>query len=93
MLKIKDKIDLKELKKFGFIKEKGRYIIVSDKELSFTDKWGNLKKHLVYIVFKKTRKIQITNNFISYEDTINNNKFDILFDLIQAGMVEKVEGV
>lgn len=77
MLKIKDNIDLKELEKFGF--EKGiLHYVFSGEELGEPYKIVIRCEPLVY-----ARRI-----FLHKDDlTIPN----VIFDLIQAGLVEKVE--
>ena len=75
MLKIKNDVPLKELKKFGFELEKRN-----------NQYWEYRNgKGTIYYVFIN-RKISIYMD--KYSDTYNAN--DILFDLIQAGLVEKV---
>ena len=72
MLKIKDKVDLKELEKFGFIEVK----LLNKKAY---------KKEQVYIALWYGQKRQI------YLGDTSKKDLDILFDLIQAGLVKKVE--
>lgn len=80
MLKIKDDVDLKELEKFGFIK---------DKELS------NICE-TVYSVSQgyQTLCIELNSKTMFIREPFTSNAFvfknNILFDLIQAGLVEKV---
>ena len=69
MLKIRDNVDLKELEKFGFIKDKNIYY------------YKNVFSVIVLMVFD--------NRKISNPTDDNGNV--ILYDLIQAGLVEKVE--
>lgn len=83
MLKIKDNVDLKELEKFGFVEIKGAYRIISKKSVSPSEKFS-ICKHYAITIFKN-RKIQ-------FGGVSNDNIHDKLFDLIQAGLVEKVEG-
>lgn len=81
MLKIKDDVDLNELKKFGF--EEGGWMR-EDRIMwtcyNLTNGGGPLT------VDGKTRKI----GFNTYQGGVWA-KIDILFDLIQAGLVEKVK--
>ena len=91
MLKIKDNVDLKELEKFGFKyyeytsddnkKEKGCYIV------AYYDGWS--------MRIAKQEDAPNCDNLIElYADERENNlsePMDILFYLIQAGLVEKVE--
>ena len=80
MLKIKDNIDLKELEKFGFKyhnKQRNQwehYSIVS------VVKDSVFTKELLIVVFSDDRRINI------YDKAGQ----DVLFDLIQAGLVEKL---
>ena len=57
MLKIKDDVDLKELEKFGFEFEKGKYFIKSVRKPMPSEYY--IKKHLAYSIPSKTRKIKI----------------------------------
>lgn len=75
MLKIKDNIDLKELKKFGFIKANFQYEL---------NKCKNKKTEFDgYGVDLDTKQI---HNY-----AVEDNTIDILYDLIKADLVEKVE--
>ena len=81
MLKIKDNVNLEELKKYGF-KENWyygtSYIRVKDDYPLY-----------VVIITAKHRYIQIRDgNFGNIAGSLQ----DLLYDLIQAGLVEKVEG-
>lgn len=79
MLKIKDNVDLKELEKYGF----------------------NECLYVNAIVYKKTiiRGIEIYNYIISSKDriihfnqmSVHNELDDTIYDLIQDGLIEKVE--
>ena len=82
MLKIKDNVDLKELEKFGF-----KFVKV--KRVDEFDYYYEIEQSdETLTVFVKDKSIwTCSNNFAGYTDTI----FDVLFDLIQAGLVEKVE--
>lgn len=80
MLKIKDVVDLKELGKFGFVFSKSNHTEV-------------------YTISLKTsgNRCYLNVQPISKEIIINADStyilgLDVLFDLIQAGLVEKVEG-
>lgn len=81
MLKIKDNVDLKELEKFGFEKYQDYYNNVYRSDCDNSD-----------ILF-----INVTNRYIYCEDCsgfsiCEDGSLNALFDLIQAGLVEKVEG-
>ena len=98
MLKIKDNVELKELKKYGF------KILVTDEELK-----ENIKKD--FTEFYCTRAFKDLGNHFAlivendeYENQITilpNNEFhlkmsvtwqlDMLYDLIKADLVEKIE--
>ena len=71
MLKIKDNVRLKELEKFGFVKDAFKDYAIYTCCL-----------FLIIKVRKGTREIEIP---YGTDDALN-----ILFDLIQANMVEKV---
>ena len=86
MLKIKDNVDLKELEKFGFEFEKGKYFIKSVRKPMPSE--CHIKKHLAYSIPSKTKKIKIHKNNICWE---YDNALDIIHDLIKADLVEKVE--
>jgi len=88
MLKIKDDVDLKELEKFGFEFEKGKYFIKSVRKPMPSERYS-VKKHLAYSIPSKTRKIKIHKNNICWE---YDNGLDIIYDLIKADLVEKVSG-
>lgn len=84
MLKIKDNVELKELKKFGFTTSK-----------KVKDKY-NFDTKLVKAVFKSEddfNAMTISNKrSIDLTDYFENIKWlDILYDLIKADLVEKVE--
>lgn len=77
MLKIRDNADLKELEKFGLYKTKVYFGFV------YTDK--NIE---VKIDEKYNRKID-TWDYLECTDLDKYN--DILYELIKAGLVEKIE--
>lgn len=74
---IRKEVDLKELEKFGF--EEDTYI---DKCYVKTFEIGTAYKEEI-IVWQEEKNVQITNAI---------RLLDTLYDLIQAGLVEKVEG-
>lgn len=69
MLKIKDNVDLKELKEFGIEKDDEGYF------------WKNKYEVVVLRINEKIRKLD------NRGDRTGN---EVFFDLIQAGLVEKV---
>lgn len=73
MLKIKDNVDLKELKKFGF--EIDRYNL-----------WYEYHAKKEYA--SDTIVINAKNKEISFYQNYNGKSYDVLYDLIQAGLVE-----
>ena len=77
MLKIKDNVDLKELEKFGF---KLKYCMGEKLYEKFFKKGLCYKESI--IIWVADKKIQITNGQVL---------LGTLYDLIQAGLVEKVE--
>ena len=84
MLKIKDNVDLKELKKFGFITSK-----------KIKDKY-NFNTKLVKAVFKSENDFNTmtisSKRTIDLTDLYEDIKWlDTLYDLIKADLVEKVE--
>ncbi len=81
MLKIKDSVDLKELEKFGF--EKDGYSYYYD-FIPYNEDTSNGQYVLVDI---KTRKIDLGYIDLDYFD----EAVELLYDLIKADMVEKVE--
>lgn len=94
MLKIKDNVDLKELEKFGF---KAKYDEDSGKVCAYLKKCEKDVGGLLITITETTSLIRIYRAFIgkNIEWRINkyNDYFDIdtLYDLIQAGLVEKVK--
>ena len=76
MLKIKDSVDLKELEKFGFNEyTKDGYGIDTSNDA------------IEILVDSHEIGINVTSGF----DWLVIQDLDIIFDLIQAGLVEKVE--
>lgn len=87
MLKVKDNIDLKELEKFGF----GRNYPTTD---LYVLRVFNEKNYGYSIsINNRTRKIRVGIAMDGNISTIKNvdELSDVLFDIIQAGLVEKVE--
>jgi hypothetical protein len=82
MLKIKDNVDLKELEKFGFkfieVKRYDEFEYFYEAEQDDETLTVDLKDKSIYTT---------CHSQFGYTETI----FDVLFDLIQAGLVEKVE--
>ena len=78
MLKIKDNVDLQELKKFGFKHKKEQRNQYEHYAYLVKNRY-DLYPHLHACVWCHDRRIALFDNEIN-----------ILFDLIQAGLVEKV---
>lgn len=76
MLKIKDNVDLKELEKFGFV-------YFTDKR-SFRYGCLDLQKGYVEIFINNAKVITMSSDKSILD-------LDIIYDLIQAELVEKVE--
>ena len=97
MLKIKEEVDLKELEKFGFkrVVQDTYFISVANSDMD--------NKYETEILINPANA-QIKNEIVHYTNNITDlddvgmdyidltSEFDILYDLIQAGLVEKVEG-
>lgn len=89
MLKIKDNVDLKELEKFGFEyrinNHKEQWVIIEHCKPKPYPKWhdsGERTNLAIMSVYKVDRIL----THLSHKNIDN-----ILFDLIQADLVEKVE--
>ena len=89
MLKIKDNVDLEELKKFGFKYEKKKYYIETARDLmdSETNAVFPVSKRFAIYVNVNDRKVTITKNIVCWQ---NQSKVDVIFDLIKADFIEKV---
>ena len=88
MLKIKDNVDLKELEKFGFKYIEDKRSLQGD--YSYCEKQIGGNAMLGVAAHSRLLLADVTIE----EDTrtyIFSNGLDVLFDLIQAGLVEKVE--
>ena len=81
MLKIKDNVDLKELEKFGFAVNDKYALYCAQITTTQSIGWKTYTS-LDIGVFNNTREIILNDT----------DKIDLLFELIQAGLVEKVEG-
>ena len=78
MLKIKDNVDLKELEKFGFEKKEHKF-----ENISY---WYYCFEEIVIYADDKDIDFRMIDFF-----KLRTTAADKLFDLIQAGLVEKVE--
>ena len=95
MLKIKDSVDLKELEKFGF---KPKYDENTGEICAYEKKVQENEYEGLLVTLQRTKsKIRIFKGFkgrnIIWKINRYNDYFDIdtLYDLIQAGLVEKVK--
>lgn len=82
MLKIKDNVNLKELEKFGFEKYKDAYYIYNDYYLEISEG--------VSVDVRWDTRWIVLNSVVGFLRMYEIDYQDILFDLIQAGLVEKV---
>lgn len=80
-----EKVELKELEKYGFKYELGKYYIESVRKPMPSESY-HIKKHLAYTIPSKTRKIKIHKNSICWE---YDNGLDIIYDLIKDGFIIK----
>lgn len=99
MLKIKNEVDLKELENFGFKDERHRYIYEAYQIIHFyrSGKKRTIKKYTQkdsISISKATREIRVNYDVRDdremYGISGNIDEFDVLYDLIQVGFVEKV---
>ena len=81
MLKIKDDVDLKELEKFGFELEQS----LDNGEYYWTNAY-------LYIDNKIIKQMDQYNPFSEVDYEFSEYYVNILYDLIQAGLVEKING-
>ena len=84
MLKIKDNVDLKELEKFGFVEIKSNNV-----GESMGWRWSAISMDDGY---EMTLYIYPDNSIYRRRISLEYDGEDKLFDLIQAGLVEKVNG-
>lgn len=78
MLKIKDKIELKELEKFGFVRD-----------AHFIDNDGNTMYSYEFLTINITTKALCICTGV--DELFGDKEIIKLYDLIQAGIVVKVE--
>lgn len=99
MLKIKDNVELKELEKFGFSPLYNQYTGELE-EMYYTFHYIGgkkivAKKHLnkakTFSFQKKDKKNKLEYRLFAFIDCGYANEYaDIIYDLIKAGLVEKV---
>ena len=95
MLKIKDNVDLKELEKFGFAYRKyyNNYIkLHSEKNYhDFVDNYIQIEKNGTIKPFVQLLDRHSEKYIDKNQALIKDEFLDTIYDLIQAGLVEKVE--
>ena len=100
MLKIKDNVDLKELKKFGFIYDYDYFRNYENgKPISWWNDGRDINQYKYYrygydkydltLYVHDDRKIKIA--IPEYEEDVDS-AIDVIYDLIKSDLVEKVEG-
>ena len=100
MLKIKGNVDLKELEKFGF-DNKHQYKFEFGRYVEYDRDGKNYRKKLKSVISEGIivtcdRKLILNYNLRNnYPEDLkgfggNVEKLDVLYDLIQAGLIEKV---
>mgnify|MGYP005771728313 CR=1 FL=1 len=98
MLKIKDNVDLKELERFGFKPKYNEdtgeiyeyYRINGDKKgttIKYNDNFNKGYKYRNFWEIFVFKRLIINHGYVKLTD----DDYEILYDLIQAGLVEKVE--
>ena len=87
MLKIKDNVDLKELENYDFSRE---CYVGCEESFWIRVNFKNQYKYCDITVSENDRSIDIRILTNDSSDTILDYELDVVFDLIQAGLVEKV---
>lgn len=96
MLKIKNNVDLKELENFGFKPKydedtgKIKKFINKDKKYNYTDS----TEYILIEIYKELcpyGQYEVKEIWKVYLKERTSESIDLLYDLIQAGLVEKVE--
>ncbi len=85
MLKIKDDVDLKELKKFGF---KPKY----DEDTGELQRYAFKSRMMIYVEDRKIQPFRQYNSYHEMDLEYYDSAFveEALYDLIKADLVEKV---
>ena len=88
MLKIKDNVDLKELEKYEFTYDEDWYYdFVPYNEYGYSKDYS----YLTIIAHNKEHYKEIGFDYVNLEEHFQQ-AIEKIYDLIQAGLVEKVEG-
>ena len=86
MLRLKENISLKELEKFGF-----RYVEDRSFEGDFSHCYKSIGNNVELSISVQGRDIYAYTNTEENNTYIFSDGLDVLFDLIQEGLIEKVE--
>ena len=86
LLKLKDNISLKELEKFGF-----KYVDDRSFEGDFSHCYKAIGNNVELSISVRGRDIYAYTNTEENNTYIFSDGLDVLFDLIQADLVEKVD--
>jgi hypothetical protein len=106
MLKIKDNVDLKELEKFGFVyyqntKANNNYPKFNNGFKTYLEKGYRLddgtntceiveqRINSNWFDYNEEREVHVFES--DYEMGVSDEMIDVIYDLIQAGLVEKVD--
>lgn len=86
MLKIKGNIDLKELEKFGFVKT-----FTPTSRFYYKDMLNHLPDDIIRIFIDMDTRLITIEYALKFGGKSWTFNLDVIFDLIQAELVEKVE--
>ena len=99
MLKIKDDVDLKELKKYGF--KHWKTIWKENEDMDDQNEWcydlklANIDREISVLLIQIDDTTRRIKEYIDrqYECfcSVQEKRLNVLYDLIQAGLVEKVD--
>lgn len=93
MLKIKDNVDLKVLEKYGFKKiEKAGILKRFYYELQVQNKYDDTEYSSIYVSGMRYLEVENENTLGVSTMCVLDHTLDILYNLIQDGLVEKVVG-
>jgi len=97
MLKIKEEVDLKELERFGFWQDKNFKVLNRNVDDDCLEQFRKkqyilILKNRVLVKAKLITILDLQENVITGYEVQTNRVKQYVYDLIQAGLVEKVEG-